>query len=185
MRLLSFALFCITLAGCTTIQQNTRLSTSLHAKEYNSIAAQYMDRPTFSEVEQMSDGETVLSVSIDNYGSAQSSLRFSKKHVQEYLAFIDKYSEWEQLAKSRGDAFTKEIGSASSWGNGMAGALKFTFHSGNSNVHFLSIAFCAAGTCLEDKALYFDAKNTTELKALLQNLKSGAIQLKDIDSVYR
>ncbi len=184
MRSLTLAILLISIFGCTSVQQSTRLSTNLHAKEYNSIASKYMDRPTSSTVEKMSDGATVLAISIDNYGTTQSSLRFSKKHVTEYLNLINKYLEWEQLAKSREDAFTKEIGRADTWGNGIAGTLSFTFHSGNSSIHFLSVAFCATGTCLDETALYFDTKNAIELKALLKKFESGSIKQKDIDSVY-
>src|SRR6218665_1476884 len=115
MRFLALTLLLISICACTSVQQSTRLSTNLYAKEYNSVASKYMDRPTFSSVEQMSDGETVLAISIDTYGTAQNTLRLSKKHVNEYINLINKYFEWEKLAKSRKDAFTKEIGKASTW----------------------------------------------------------------------
>ena len=173
------------LVGCTTVEQSTRLSTSLEAREYNSVYAKYMDRPTSTSIEKMSDGNSVLAISRDNYGAISSPLRFSKEYVSQYTALIDKYSEWSQLATSRGDAITKKIGKAETWGNSMAGTLKFTFHSGNSAVHYLSISFCAAGTCLDDQALYFDARNTRELKSLLLQLGSGAVKTESVNDIYK
>ncbi|MCG3760637.1 hypothetical protein [Vibrio cincinnatiensis] len=185
MKILKLGLLALVLAGCTTVEQSTRLSTNLEAREYNSVYSKYMDRPTFTSIEKMSDGNTVLAISRDNYGTTSSPLRFSKEHVSKYTALIDKYIEWNQLAISRGDAITKEIGKAETWGNSMSGTLKFTFHSGNSAVHYLSISFCAAGTCLDDQALYFDLKNSQELKNLLVQLGSGAVKTEDVNAIYK
>jgi len=185
MNILRFCFLALVLVGCTTIEQSTRITTNLQAKEYNSISARYMNRPTFSAIEKMSDSSTVLAISRDNYGSTASPLRFSKDNVSGYILLIDKYFKWEKLAMSRGDAITKEIGKENSWGNTISGSFKFTFHSGNSAIHYLSISFCAAGTCLDDQALYFDSKNTQILKELLLQLSSGAVNTKSINSVYK
>jgi hypothetical protein len=185
MKTLKLGMLALVLAGCTTVDQSTRLSTGLEAKEYNSVYAKYMDRPTFISIEMMSDGNTVLAISRDNYGTTSSPLRFSKENVSKYIALIDKYFEWNQLAISRGDAITKEIGKAETWGNSISGTLKFTFHSGNSAVHYLSISFCAAGTCLDDQALYFDFKNSHELKSLLIQLDSGAVKTENVNEIYK
>lgn len=144
-----------------------------------------MDRPTFSPLEQMSNGEVVLAISMDNYGYLTSVLRFSKNNVSEYQSLITKYLDWGKLAKSRDDAFTKEIGVATTWGNGLSVNLKFTFYSGNASTHFLSVSSCGVGTCLDDQSLYFDSKNAHVLEVLLGNLQSGLIQQKNIDSVYQ
>lgn len=185
MNILKLGILTLVLVGCTTVEQSTRLSYGLDAKEYNSVYAKYMDRPTFTSIEKMSDGSTVLAISRDNYGNTYSPLRFSKDHVSKYTALIDKYTEWNKLATSRGDAITKEIGEAETWGNSMPGKLKFTFHSGNAQVHYLSVSFCAAGTCLDDQALYFDFKNTQKLKDILIQLGSGAVKAGNIDNVYK
>lgn len=185
MKILKLGILTLILAGCTTIEQSTRLSTNLEAREYNSVYAKYMDRPTFTSIEKMSDGNTVLAISRDNYGTTFSPLRFSKDYVSQYTVLIDKYLEWNQLAISRGDAITKDIGKAQTWGNSMSGTLKFTFHSGNSTVHYLSISFCAAGTCLDDQSLYFDSKNARELKNLLVQLGSGLVEAKNENDIYK
>jgi hypothetical protein len=66
-----------------------------------------------------------------------------------------------------------------------SGALKFTFHSGNDQAHFLAIAFSAAGTTLEAEAQYFDVVNAKELKRVLLAFGSDSLQKTDIDSVYK
>lgn len=185
MKIFNLGLLALVLTGCTTVEQSTRLSTNLESREYNSVYSKYMVRPTFTSIEKMSDGNTVLAISRDNYGTTSSPLRFSKELVSEYTALIDKYFEWNQLAISRGDTITKEIGKAETWGNSMSGTLKFTFHSGNSAVHYLSIAFCAAGTCLDGQALYFDLKNSQDLKNLLVQLGSGTIKIEDTNAIYK
>ena len=190
------------IAGCTTVQRSDRVSTSLSAREYNSIASRYMERPTFVSIEEMSDGSTVLMVQMDTYSvpstyrdlnlSAEqrnalrhSQVRFLKDHVAEYVEAIDKFAEWEELARERGDAFTREINRVPTWANMGSGNLVFSFHSGNDQNHFLVVAFAAAGTVLEDQALYFDSSNITELKRLLVGFSNDSLQRTDIDSVYR
>jgi len=185
--LILFAL--IALTSCTTVKNSTNISTALNAKAYNTIASQYLDRPTFVSIEDMSTGENVLSVKmerygVDKYGNKTITIRFSKASVDDYLSMIEKYEKWEEMAVSRSDIFTKDIGVAHSWSNGMDVTLKLTFHSGNALQHFLSVMPCAAGTCLPDDTVYFDKKNVLYLKNLLSNFKSGNIKQKDIDAVY-
>jgi hypothetical protein len=172
------------LFGCTSVQQSTRISSSIHAMQFNHVASKYMERPTFVSIEQMSDGESVLAVDMINYGPQQSSNRFSKKHVDTYISLIDKYLKWADLAKKNSDQLTKEIGDAPTWANMSTGTLKFTFYSGNQFNHYLEISFCAVGTCLEDQSLYFDEDNAKKLKQLLSNFSSGKIDNIDTSKLY-
>ena len=185
MRLLIYSVLIVFLSACTTVQQSTRLSSSLSAKEYNSVTSRYMERPTFSSLDQMSDGQSVITVTMDGYGSQTNIIRFSKDHVAEYLPLLRKFNEWEQLASSRGDSFTKEVGRAETWGNALSADLKFTFHSGNARVHYLSVSFCAVGTCLDEEAMYFDKINTLELVSLLENFQLENIRQNDVDNIYK
>ncbi|GLS27718.1 hypothetical protein [Marinibactrum halimedae] len=176
------------LAGCASVQESTRVATNLKAREYNSLAANYMLRPTFTSVENMSDGSTVLSVSRDGYGGNDhmvAPIRFLQSNTDGYVSLIDKYFEWDELALSRGDAITKEIGRVDSWSAGPSGEIKFVFHSGNSERHFLSVSFCAVGTCLDDNALFFDPVNAKELKRLLLQLSSNEIKVENVDDIYK
>lgn len=185
MKILILSVLFSILAGCTTIKENTRLTTNIKAKEYNSVYSNYIDRPTFTDIEEMSDGSKILSISRDNYGSTDSVLRFSKENIPSYIDLIDKYVDWVNLAVSRNDAITKEIGRAATWGNFTTGELKFVFHSGNSKIHYLVISFCAVGRCIDDQAFYFDLNNARRLKSLLVRFYSNNIKIKNIDEVYK
>ncbi|WP_413113836.1 hypothetical protein [Thaumasiovibrio sp. DFM-14] len=184
---LSFIMLTI-MSGCATVQEETRISTDLRASEYNSIAAKYMVRPTFTSLEKFSTGETVLAVSMDSYktdsyGNSTNTNRYLVDYADEYIALIGKYIEWESLAINRQDAFTKDIGKATAWSNGASASLKFSFHSGNEYKHYLSVSFCTT-VCLDEQAHYYTKKDAIELKKLLAQMKTGKINFSDIDSVY-
>ena len=185
MKQLLLALFLASLAACTTVEQSNRVSSKLAAREFNSIAARYLDRPTFVAIERMSDGATLLRVNMSLYGSDTSTLPFIQGKGTAYAAHIDKFLEWEALAKSRGDALTKDIGRAPAWGNAVAGEVKFVFHSGNSMTHFLAVSFCAAGACLDGKAQYFDAEAAKELRRLVLALDAGSLGKSSNETVYK
>lgn len=185
MRLSFLLIVALTLVACTTLEQSNRISTRLVGKEFNSIASRYLDRPTFVAIEQLSDKTTVLRVTMSMYGTKESNLPFMQGKSAAYVMHIDKFLEWEALAKSRGDALTKDIGRAPAWSNGPSGDLKFVFHSGNAAAHFLAISFCAVGTCLDDQTVYLDAASTKELRRLLVALDNGSLRKAGVDSVYK
>ncbi len=202
MKIVFALVFLLALVGCTTVEQDTRLSTSLTAMEYNDVGARYMPQPTFVSTQKMSDGKSVLMVHMNTYGvphvydnSGLSpsvldtmkyfELRFSKENVTGYVSAIDKYLEWESLASERKDQLTKEIGQVPTWGNGGSNVLlKFTFHSGNEHEHFLVVSVHSMGIDLEDSQVY-DQQNAKELKRLLLAFASGSLQHTDINSVYK
>ena len=173
-------------AGCATTSQSTRLSTNLQASEFNSVSTDYLARPTYVSLQTMSDAPSVLAIEMEQYGRAYSpggvryQFRMVPEGIDDYLASIDRYEAWRQLASERGDSITREIGRAPAW----HGELKFEFHSGNAETHYLFIAFCAAGTCLDDQALVFDSVNVGRLRDLLTRWQSGEISALDVDSVY-
>lgn len=173
------------LSGCTTIEHSTRISTPLRAMEYNSISAKYLDRPTYTTIEKMSDGTVNMAISRDNYGTSTSQLRFSKENTAKYNALIDKFFDWNKIALARGDAITKEIGQAPTWGNGVSANLKFTFHSGNASTNYLAVSYCAVGTCLDDATLYFNEKNAIALRTQIASLASSDGMPPPIDDVYK
>lgn len=184
MKLNIFISSLLLVTACTSVQQSTRVSTNLQAMQFNSVASQFMQRPTSITAEKMSDGESVLAITMENYGVEQSAIRFSKKHVPEYRTLINKYLKWTDIAKNNSDQLTKDIGNATTWGNASSGELKFTFHSGNQYKHFLRISFCAVGTCLDDQALFFDESEAKELSQLLSDFESGKITSNDVTSKY-
>lgn len=178
---ISAIILALALTSCTTVKESQRVSVPLTAQEFNSISSSYMGRPTFVSLETMSDGAEVLSVEVAMYANEPSAIRFLKTQAPEYQSAIDKYLEWNKLAKSRGDAITKDIKAIPVWN----GEGDFSFHSGNTNSHYLSIAFCAAGTCLTDRALYFDERGAKELKRLLGEYQAGSLKTTNIESVYK
>lgn len=185
MKLIFSLIVALALVACTTLEQSNRISTRLVGKEFNSVASRYLDRPTFVAVEHLSDKTTVLRVTMSIYGAKESNLSFIQGKSAAYVVHIDKFLEWEALAKSRGDALTKDIGRAPAWANGLSGDLKFAFHSGNAAAHFLTISFCALGTCLDDQAVYLDAASARELRRLILALDNGSLGKASVDSVYK
>lgn len=172
----------VTATGCATVKESTRIDTALTAREFNAIASQYLFRPTFVEMRLMNDGEQYLFVSTTAYSGEQQGLHFAKSRADGYIALINKYLKWESLARERQDSFTKEIGKDEAWKDSSTSQLAFTFHSGNATTHYLDIAFCSVGTCLD--GLYFDRGNAQALQSLLQSFKSGTLKHKEISSAY-
>ena len=111
-------------------------------------------------------------------------IRFLKVDVPRYLELINKYKAWRRLAMSRRDAFDKVIGKAPAWGQVNGVELKFTFHSANEQQDLLMISTCAAGTCLDNKSLAFDAANVDRLENLLQTWSSRGLPSLEVNSVY-
>lgn len=173
------------LTGCATIKSDQRISTGVVAMQYNSIGAQYMQRPTFSSIMTLSDGSEFLEVQMDMYGNQSSRLWFIKSRSNEYIALIDKYLSWEKLASSRRDMISKEIGRAEGGANGGKATLKFGFFSGNESTHYLSITFCAVGTCLNEQAQYFSPSSATTLRAALADYGLGKIDTSDRSEIYQ
>lgn len=100
--------------------------------------------------------------------------------VDQYVAFLDQYDRWRETAIERGDAITRELGRAPGW----HGDLKFEFHSGNAENHFLLISFCSVGTCLDNEALAFDAVSVDRLRTTLRRWQAGELEALDIGAIY-
>ena len=182
------------LSACTTVQQQTSISTPLRASQYNDVASQYLERPTFVSLETMSDGANVLRVTMDEYGygagastgqnvALKYAVAFDSRHVEQYLAFIAKYEEWENMASMRGDMIEKDIGEAQTWANMGSGKLRFSIFSGNEDSHYLVIGFCLTA-CVSEK-LMFDRDDVAHLRRVLENLKAGRLKQLDVDAVYQ
>lgn len=173
------------LSGCATVETTSRVDSAIQAREYNRVSARYEVRPTFVRVDEMSGGESVLVVERYDYGGAQSIVTFSDQEVEGYIARIDKYLSWARLASERQDILNKDIGEVPTWASLGDGALKFSFYSGSVNSHFLVVSYCAAGMCLDDKALFFDFVSAGELKSMLSSFRLGQLSKAMSDDVYR
>lgn len=181
------------LGACTTIAQETRISTPLAASDYNDIASRYMARPTFVSLQTMSDGAITLRVRMDRYDGGydprtgiaiEHSLPFDQRYVGDYLPMIDKYLDWEKLASARGDQIERDIGVAQTWGNATAGSLKFGLFSGNATSHNLVIDYCIATGCA-NRPLLFSKSSAIELRRLLVELGAGRLTQTPVGDIYK
>ena len=187
-------LFGVTLlSGCTTLSAETRIPSALRASEFNDVASQYMERPTFAAVQSFSDGNTALKVEVDEYGTGYDpNLKivtdhvtyFDKRYVATYLPLIDKYLEWESLAVQRGDLIDRQIGEAKTWGVGGDIDLRFSIFSSGPTDHLLMIKRCPFGTCV-DKWLSLSKANAIFLRALLVDFGSGKVGQSNVDAIYK
>ncbi|EJG1710644.1 hypothetical protein CDB79_RS18860 [Vibrio parahaemolyticus] len=167
-------------AGCASVQEH-QISSDLSASEYNNVYAKFYERPTFITTYDYEKDTDAMLVKMDMYGTETSNLFFDEKEVGRYLAAIDKFIEWEDLARSREDNFTKDIDTAPAWNSGN---LKFTFHSGNAKNYYLAISFCSL-ICLEDQAQYYDLNNALALHEVLTSFSKGQLNTTNIDAVYQ
>lgn len=195
-KLFFIVLSAIALAACSTMAPavNQRVATDLQALEFNSVASQYMERPTFVSLVRFDGKEPMLSIERDNYSSASYSTTLNYPNVQSdksYLSIspeaaielqpmLDKYREWREIAVADGDMIEKDIGQVSS---PQGGRIELSFFSGNENNHYLVATFCMMA-CLHDSAFYFDAENVESLDLLLERFAADEIQPVDLDSKY-
>ncbi len=154
-----------------------------------------MNRPTHVAIHNYSDDTESLVIEIDQYSKGIGKnnysrwlVLFDKAVVPEYISMIDKYIEWEGLAKSRGDIFTKKIGTVKS--TTLAGTyttMEFDFHSGNASNHYLCVYRSTPQMGLDKKvqALYFDRDNSIILKDLLKKYETSRLGNSNIDQVYQ
>lgn len=177
----------ISLSGCSAFQKPTvdsRVSSSLKTYEFNDVASAYYPRPTFVTVESK-EGKQYLHIDTSQYGKMgydpmkQTHVFFSKEHVSEYVAYIDKYLEWEELASSRKDQIDKEIGRVGT----LNGVLVFDFYSGNSANHYLVVSTTAESMTFGTRlwSAYFPVNEAKTLKSLLLKFEAGTFKAVDED----
>jgi hypothetical protein len=184
----------IALAGCTSIAKETRLSTRLTASEFNSLSSTYEERPTFVSLQTYSSGVVALVVDMDEYGLGKGAqvgydmpndyvIPFDTARIDAYLPLFDKYAEWAELARSRGDMIDREIGSAPGAGYQTAGEIKFSLHSGNAASQYLVLELCIIGVC--QNQMHFTPENARELRALLVKARDGQLEHLDTSAIYK
>ncbi len=175
------------IAQAFTVSKSDRVNTPLQACEFNSIASNYLPRPTSVALEVLSKKHEVLMVQMTPYARSNMfpdgyQIRLSKSKVPDYVALIEKFLQWSDMATERGDQFTKEIGQADSWRK--RGKYKFTFHSGNASNHYLVITWVFMGTSTDESSLCFNPENADILRQLLIDYSADKLTPTDIDSVY-
>lgn len=200
------ALCCISITGCVSTpeikKQETRFQTKVVLSEFNSIASQFMAKPTFAAVITYPNGESpeLLNYSADGYGSNYSQyigvtknvlgFQVQKTRAVEFIKAIDKYLEWSGLATERREEFTKDISKIPydpSQAAGIDVYYKITFHSGNASSHYMLVKSCTYSgvtkeTCMGDTALGKDS--AAELKKDITKFANGEISQLDVSSKY-
>ena len=163
-------------------ENERRINTTLEVSNYNSIASKYLKTPT--NVISLKMGG-VESLGIEPKRGA--SIFFSIEHVDEYLAMIAKYIEWQKQATENGDAFSKEIGDVKSPMKGIR--VRFGFYSGNATNHYLTILNCVTlfGSCSDDgeSPQFYDLESAHVLIGLLSKMKTGEIKPEDVSEKYK
>lgn len=166
------------LTGCAGAlsSEKHRVNTTLRVKEFNSIASEYMDRPTFVYRSSIVGGPEILLIEADAYSMYSASMGkiYRADEADLMISYIDKYLAWEKEALKHGDSLDKEIGKI----KGMGGIpQKVAFYSASPQVHLLYIEACTFGMCGEDEFIHFlDHANAVELKRLLGELKAGGLK---------
>ena len=168
-------------AGLFTIEKK-RLSSKLKVSEFNEISSSYNERPTFVELRKLGSKDVIFidytPYRKDNLNTA---IFISKPAVDDALAYIAKYKQWNEQAKANSDAFEKDIGKIPT-ASGL-GAL-FAFYSGNAQNHYLVIFDCSLGICSRDDKRFIDEKNVNELELLLTDFKNDKLILEDVSQKY-
>ncbi len=162
---LAVSLFILFLTGCVT--PTKRLSTNLNSKDFNSLVSQYLDRPTFVEINGTPPNH-VLFVKMDPYGADSKFMIFSAKNKSESIQAIDKFLKWEAQARKNKDILEKEIARVKCSSTGMK--IQFSFYSGTEYNHFLSIGYTSLFGMMDQPMLTFDRTNAIILKKLLIDL---------------
>ncbi len=178
----AFCWILLLLSGCA-LSPDIRVDTNLKASVYNEISSRYLPRPTFVKVRAVGEEYEDMAVTFETYADKDKLTTFAKSHVDEYLALIDKYLKWFDLAVSRKDQIYKVLGDAD--GNGGL-FYRFSFYSGNAREHFLVIETCSLGVCMEEveDKLILNRKNALTLRRLLVSWKKGDIKA-PVDAVYQ
>ncbi len=178
---ISLLMFLSSTSNAAWRENEHRINSTLQVSHYNNIASQYLLTPTSIIAVKMGGIET-LGVEPKN----EKSIYFSIDYVDDYLAAISKYLEWQELAVKNGDSFKKQISEAKTKLAGIR--LRFGFYSGNANNHYLTVKTCVnfLGSCTEtDDSQLYDIENAKKLALLLTQLKSGELLSGDVSEKYK
>jgi hypothetical protein len=158
------------------VDTSQRVSSGLRGLQFNSVASAYMPRPTSVNIERMRDGQKVLSVVVDSYGSMPHKVMFYERDISTCVMAIDKFLEWEQIAAKKRDLLEKEIATVPA-PSGMT--IYFVFTSGNETSHYLGIGHTIGGPLGKTSAVsfYLDRAGATQLREHLVNLPKQSDKL--------
>lgn len=150
-----------------------RIPITFQALEFNSVASQYLKRPTWVELDS-----DYLFIYIDNIGKKGKFFTSQEASIS-HVKLIDKFLKWEAIAVESGDLLDKDIGTSES-----AGSIKYKymFHSGNTKQHYLILEKCLWGC--NGSRFYFDRDGAQGLRALLESYSMGTLKKEDTSSKY-
>jgi hypothetical protein len=179
------ALSCALLIGCSSANNVSKIPTDVKGMVFNNVASTYMERPTSAYLVDYPNGNQSIEYVVETYRmnnglGANLTLKIPSEHASEHLSILNKFLEWDKLAKSRNDSFSKEIGIAPTTN----GYNVYAFHSGNNNTNVLVSCFSLTNTpgCGIEEAV-FTVDNVKKIIRDVNKLKTGS--LKPVDtSIY-
>ncbi len=174
------AMLLITACNTPMNTSTTRLPIDFYAHTYNSVANQYLSRPTSAELLHKASGQSWINIQMEKYGQNQYGMNlltisFVQPECKTYIDLIDKYLAWEKIASQDKDILDKKIGSAKS----VVFNMDFNFYSGNSTNHYLGIGGIGG------EYQYYAKEDALKLKELLSNYMAGKILPTNLDSKYK
>lgn len=188
MRKIITLLFCgFVLTACQTADKITKLNSPVEGTVYNSVASDYLPMLTTAMLLDFSDGSQALVYQVETYKSdkfgnrEKANYTIASGSVNEHLAALNKFIDWNDKAKSRGDQFTKEIARVKT----VNGYSVYTFHSGNKYSNLLDVCFTSPenAPCLI-QSVTFDVKNVKRIIEDVNKFKDGKFKHLDT-SIYQ
>ena len=90
---------------------NVRIDAEFQVLEFNSVASEYLPRPTFLELVIKKKGKQNLLIKTDfirkgEYAHLYNNLDFMAlklKYVEDYISAVEKYLKWQDIAFKDGD----------------------------------------------------------------------------------
>ena len=172
-------------AGHIADMDGSHVKSDLSVMDFNGVASRYVERPTSVGLASRKGQDAVLSVRVTRY-SGEVHLILPVEHADKYIAQIDKFREWHEIATQRDDVIDKEISTLPGWGDAIGFQITASFYSAAPGRHLFVIEQCMHG-CRSASTLdsfYFDIENALKLRELLIRLKTGELQHTDM-SVYQ
>lgn len=179
--------FCLFVVGCQTADKVTKIKSQVEGSVYNSVASNFLPMLTTAMLLDFSDGSQALMYQVETYKRDQfgnhekANFTIASHSVNEHLATLNKFLDWDAKAKSRGDQFTKEIARVKT----INGYTVYTFHSGNQYSNLLDVCFTSPenAPCLI-QSVTFDVKNVRRIIDDVNKFKDGKFKQLDT-SIYQ
>ena len=194
-------------AWSTALANEVSIPFQIKVKQFNSIASNYLDAPTFVAINDKSKyDQLILKVDLiekskitRETGALYEVLAFSEKESRfdNAIKAIDKYLKWHDIASADKDIFTKRI----DWVKYNSGSHnEFIFHSGNAENHYLKIKKHNLANSLnfdvtkspnqqsQPPEFVFDKENAILLRKLLVDWRDGKFEDRlnlDLDDKYK